>query len=221
MARHWRSWLAGGAAVALLAACGPAGPTAAVSTSTSTAAPAPTTAHTVAASPTSTRAPAPARPTPAPTPTLAPTAKPTVQTTAGTAAKAAVRVYFTQGGKLVAETRSVAPTNVLRESIAALLAGPDEAGHYSQAPAGTRLLGVNLAAGTATLNLSEQVEQLQGSPAIPLFLAQVVNTATQFPTVQRVRLQVNGHPLRSLGGEGFAVPDPLDQAAVQRLLDAA
>jgi germination protein M len=129
-----------------------------------------------------------------------------------------VAVYFTAGNSLVKETRQVPATSPARGSIDALLAGPSGSGHFSQVPPGTRLLGINLAAGTATVSFSEQIQNLQGSPAIPLFLAQVVNTLTQFPDVQKVVLEVNGQPLRSLGGEGVAVPEPLDRASVQRML---
>jgi spore germination protein GerM len=129
-----------------------------------------------------------------------------------------VAVYFTSGNSLVKESRQVPAASPARGSIDALLAGPSGSGHYSQVPPGTRLLSINLAAGTATVSFSEQVQNLQGSPAIPLFLAQVVDTLTQFPDVQKVVLEVNGQPLRSLGGEGVSVPEPLDRATVQQML---
>lgn len=137
---------------------------------------------------------------------------------ASTGAQITAAIYFTAGNHLVSESRQVPAAAPARGSIDALLAGPTLAGHFSQVPSGTRLRSVNLAAGTATVDLSNQVQNLQGSPAIPLFLGQIVDTLTQFPDVQRVVLEVNGRPLRSLGGEGAAVPEPLDHAAVQRML---
>ena len=136
--------------------------------------------------------------------------------TSGT--NAAVTLYFTKGGKLVPEARTVAAADPLRSSLEELMAGPTVAGDYSEVPKGTRLLGVSVTGSTANVNLSGQVQSLQGAPAIPLFLGQVVNTATQFQGVERVSLQVEGRPVRTLGGEGVAVPEPLDKAAVQRLL---
>jgi spore germination protein GerM len=129
-----------------------------------------------------------------------------------------VVAYFTIGSRLVAETRQVPPTDPLQASLAALLAGPQDAGHYTQVPPGTHLRSVHLAAGNATITLSRQATAIQGSPAIPLFLAQVVETATQFPTVRQVTLQVEGRLVTALGGEGLAVPEPLDRPAVHRLL---
>jgi len=134
------------------------------------------------------------------------------------AALVTVTAYFTAGSRLVTETRQVAPTQPLQASLAALLAGPQTSGHYTQAPLGTRLLGVQLAGTHATINLSREATAIEGSPAIPLFLAQLVDTATQFPTVRQVTLQVDGRPLTALGGEGVTVPEPLDRAAVQRML---
>ena len=139
-------------------------------------------------------------------------------TTASLTAQVTAAIFFTTGNHLVSESRQVPAAAPARGSIEALLAGPRVAGHFSQVPSGTRLRSVNLAAGTATVDLSNQVQNLQGSPAIPLFLGQIVDTLTQFPVVQRVVLEVDGKPLRSLGGEGAAVPEPLNHAAVQRML---
>lgn len=141
-----------------------------------------------------------------------------VATATSSSGQVSVDVYFTSGSRLVSEPHLVPAATPARGSLDALLTGPTVAGHFSQIPNGTRLLNVNLAAGTATVNFSEQIQNIQGSPAIPLFLGQVVNTLTQFPDVQRVMLETNGQPLRSLGGEGAAVPEPLDRAAVQRML---
>lgn len=134
------------------------------------------------------------------------------------AASVTVSAYFTAGNRLVTEARQVPSAELLQASLAALLAGPQATGHYTQVPVGTRLLGVQLAGTHATINLSSQAAALEGSPAIPLFLAQLVDTATQFPTVQQVTLQIDGRPVTALGGEGIAVPEPLDRPAVQRML---
>jgi germination protein M len=209
-----------GTALLMLNACGSAtleqSATAAVTTASHSAATPPSirpaTAVTTATPRSSAHVP--------PASTASSTASPAARATATKAASAEipVAVYFTVGNSLVKETRQVPAASPARGSIDALLAGPSSSGHFSQVPPGTRLLGINLAAGTATVSFSEQIQNLQGSPAIPLFLAQVVNTLTQFPDVQKVVLEVNGQPLRSLGGEGVAVPEPLDRASVQRML---
>jgi len=128
------------------------------------------------------------------------------------------RAYFIQDGRLVAEQLEVSGEHPARSSMEALLAGPRVAGHQTQVPAGTRLLGLSVTGGTATLDLSDHVRHVQGIPAIPLLLGQVVFTLTQFPNVQRVVVRVAGEEVRVLGGEGVTVPEPLDRATVQRLL---
>jgi spore germination protein GerM len=64
----------------------------------------------------------------------------------------------------------------------------------SSIPAGTRLLGVDLADETATVDLSAEFGAQAARSALSLRAAQVVYTATQFPTVRRVRLLVEGRP---------------------------
>jgi germination protein M len=218
-----------GTALLTLAACGPATVQQSTRTTDTTVASSPSATPTAVLPAASTSA-APVPPSgvaPATSAAPATTSSGSVSAARSTAAPAAssslagpmtVEVYFTSGKSLVSEARPVSAAAPARGSLEALLAGPSGAGHFSQVPAGTRLLSLNLAGGIATVSFSDQVQTLQGSPAIPLFLGQVVDTLTQFPDIQRVVLEVNGQPLRTLGGEGVAVPEPLDRAAVQRLL---
>lgn len=214
MSRHWLRPVAALSSLALtLTACGPAVLEQSASTTSATARQASTTgsAHLIVAVPAQTSGQATR--VVAAEGNTAPRAS-----SASMGAQVTAAIYFTAGSRLVSESRQVPAAAPARGSIEALLEGPKVAGHFSQVPTGTRLRSVNLAAGTATVDLSNQVQNLQGSPAIPLFLGQIVDTLTQFPDVKRVVLEVNGQPLRSLGGEGAAVPEPLDHAAVQRML---
>lgn len=213
-----------GAATVLLAACGPLPLTTNVSADVTTTAPTAvvtaTSSRTQPATVSTAAATAARTSTTTATQTAVHTAAQTSRrTTTGSATgQANVTIYFTQGSRLVTETRTVPAGTPARGSLDALLAGPQAAGHYSQVPNGTRLQSMNLKGGTATVDLSSQVQNLEGSPAIPLFLAQVVDTLTQFSDVQRVVLEVNGKTVRSLGGEGMPVPEPMDRATVQKLL---
>ncbi len=115
-----------------------------------------------------------------------------------------VRAYFMLGSLtdnpgLVPVLRTVPETKaVARAAMTALLAGPagDELegspAMYSAIPAGTQLLGISIADGVATVNLSGEylgaVAGFQGGTAN----AQVVYTLTQFPTVKLVRIEVDG-----------------------------
>ena len=93
----------------------------------------------------------------------------------------------------------------------ALLAGPQglaaQTGMTTQIPAGTRLLGVSIAGGTATVDLSGSFQSGGGSLSMQLRVAQVVYTLTQFPTVQRVEFKLDGTAVQAIGGEGLMVTD--------------
>ncbi len=132
-----------------------------------------------------------------------------------------VQVYFTRGTTLVAEPRQLSLNDAPRLSVLALLGGPKNTGDLSQLPSGTKLLGFSVTNNLATVDLSSEFATVQGMPAIPLSLGQLVYTLTQFPDVKQVSLLVNGHPLRSFGGEGETLKQPLDRAYVQALLTQA
>ena len=149
-----------------------------------------------------------------PRPTTAPTASTNGDTTI-------VRAYFVLGSftdnaglapvlREVPKTKAVA-TAAMRQ----LLAGPagDELSArpamYTAIPDGTTLLGISIADGVATVNLSKEYEAGGGSASMQARLAQVVYTLTQFPTVTGVRFQLDGVPVTALGGEGVVLDGPV------------
>lgn len=88
----------------------------------------------------------------------------------------------------------------------------DEAGLGTEIPPGTRLLGVSVAGGIATVDLSRAFESGGGSTSMLLRVAQIVFTLTQFPTVERVRFELDGAPVEAIGGEGIMVDPPVGRA---------
>lgn len=98
----------------------------------------------------------------------------------------------------------------------ALLAGPTEeeaaAGLTSAIPEGTRLLGVSLTNGIATVNLTKEFESGGGSLSMGARLAQVVYTVTQFPTVEGVLFALDGELVEVFGGEGLILDGPRDRS---------
>ncbi len=135
---------------------------------------------------------APGTPTPTPAPTPAPT---------GTTV---VRAYFvlgsfTDNGGLVPVLREVPETKaVAGAAMRALLDGPNademaiRPAMYTSIPDGTRLLGVSIKGGVATVNLSSEYANAEASFVAGSANAQVVYTLTQFSTVDLVRIQVEG-----------------------------
>ena len=94
-------------------------------------------------------------------------------------------------------------------TIKALLAGPTAAetngipSITTAIPAGTELLGLTIAGGVATVDLSSEFASGGGSLSMLSRVAQVVYTLTQFPTVDEVAFEIEGVPTTVLGGEGL------------------
>jgi lipoprotein-anchoring transpeptidase ErfK/SrfK len=139
------------------------------------------------------------------------------QAPAATAGKPSqVLVYFTRGEQLVPVSRTPAVTAPLKQALRALVAGPTAAektrGYLTSVPSGTTFRGVRLAGGIATVDLSKRFESGGGTLSMRARLAQLVYTATQFPTVKGVRIALNGHVVDYLSGDGIDVSQPLRRA---------
>jgi spore germination protein GerM len=142
-----------------------------------------------------------------------------------------VRVYFYLGGELgtaglapllreVPETRAVATA-----AMNALLAGPTpaESGEReitSAVPAGSRLLGLGVENGVATVDLSSEFESGGGSMSIFVRLGQVIYTLTQFPTVDTVVFEIEGQPVTVFSSEGIVLDGPVGRDAYADQLPA-
>jgi hypothetical protein len=141
------------------------------------------------------------------------------------AATTSLEVWFTRGEGLHPAMRDVPQTrSVGRAALEQLLGGPtaaerrDEVG--SQVPPGTRLLGLDIGDGIATVDLSGEYESGGGTLSMTMRLAQVVYTLTQFPTVDGVRFRLDGAPVNVFSGEGIVIEEPLRRADYDELLPA-
>ncbi len=182
--------------------------------------PLPSASPTTAPSTNPTGSGAPATPNPAATPSATPT---------GTTI---VRAYFMLGSftdnpglapvlRTVPETRAVA-----RAAMNALLAGPEGAeleaspAMYTAIPDGTRLLGLAISDGIATVDLSSEFESGGGSASAFTRLAQVVYTLTQFPSVEEVLFRIEDEPVTVFSSEGIVLVGPVDRADYRDSLPA-
>lgn len=134
--------------------------------------------------------------------------------------RSAIAVYLVRGERMAPVRRVVAGTAApARASLAALLAGPTTAerrrGYSTEVPSATRLLGVSLAHGVLAVDLSRRFETGGGSESMLLRVAQVVHTATQFPTVDRVAFRLDGKPVAAIGGEGVIVTPSVDRSSFE------
>lgn len=157
-----------------------------------------------------------------PTPPAPTTPAPTTTDADGpaTAEQRDVRVYLVRGEQVGVARRTVTATRgVLRAALTELLAGPTSEeegwGLTSAVPDGVEVLGVDLADGTATVDLTGSFDDGGGSLSMFLRLAQLVHTATQLPTVERVALRLDGEPVTTFSPEGIELPPTLTRADVE------
>ena len=124
----------------------------------------------------------------------------TTQTPAGST----VVPYFIEGDQVAAgEPVETPERGVAAAALRALLDGPNgrelAAGLTTAVPPDTRLLDLTIADGLARVDLSGRFREGEGVIPARERLAQVVYTLTQFPTVQSVRVRIDGHTVTPLG----------------------
>ena len=137
----------------------------------------------------------------------------------------ALQVWFTRDDGLVAVRRTQQPTPlVATAAIDSLLSGPTAGervmGYASAVPTGTKLLGIAIRDGVATVDLTSEFQAGAGSRSMQMRLAQVVYTLTQFPTVQKVRFHLDGRPVNVFSSEGIVLKTPVGRDAYSDLLPA-
>ena len=124
-----------------------------------------------------------------------------------------LEVWFSRDKGLVAVRRAHAPTQlVATAAMNALLEGPTaaerSAGLRAPCPPGTRLLGIAIHDGLATVDLTSEYQSGGGAPSMQTRLGQVVYTLTQFPTVEKVRFRLDGEPVNVFSSEGIVLKKP-------------
>ena len=127
------------------------------------------------------------------------------ETTAQSSSKVSVALYFTDAGGdcLKVEKREIPlVTGLARATVLELIAGPRQKGLVKTVPEGTKLLDINIQDSLCTVNLSKEFRDNHwgGSSGEMLTVYSIVNTLTQFPTVEKVELLVEGQKIDSLAG---------------------
>ena len=148
------------------------------------------------------------------------TTRPTTSTTAPTPATMDVRVYFMQGDKIGVAHRTITATRqTATAAMTELLAGPtasdSAAGLTTAIPSGTLLLGINVAGGTATVDLTGTFASGGGSLSMFGRLAQVTYTLTQFPSVTGVVFHLDGKAVTVFSGEGIVLDHPATRSGFE------
>ena len=139
--------------------------------------------------------------------------------------KLSLQVWLTRDDGLVSVERTHDPTPlVATTAIDSLLEGPTAServmGFASAVPTGTKLLGIAIHNGVATVDLTSEFQDGAGSRSMQMRLAQVVYTLTQFPTVQKVRFRLDGTPVNVFSSEGIVLKGPVGRKDYADLLPA-
>ncbi|MGI8775161.1 MAG: GerMN domain-containing protein [Actinomycetota bacterium] len=115
-------------------------------------------------------------------------------------------------------TRAIA-TSTLRAWIDGPTAEEEAVGALPSAPDGTELLGIDVDEGTAVVDLSSEFERTgAGTTYEGTILDQLAGTITQFETVDRALLKIDGESKPDYMGHGFIVDEqhPLVRPAEER-----
>jgi Immunoglobulin-like domain of bacterial spore germination/Sporulation and spore germination len=149
--------------------------------------------------------------------------RPTATPAQGPAREIGLQAWFSRNGKLFVTNRTVpATTGIGQAALDRMLTGPSAAeyaaGLRSRIPAGTTVRGVRISGGIATVDLSSSFESAASPAAMPLRIAQVVYTLTQFPTVTGVRFAIDGQGVTAVGG--VPVQSPQTRAMYRGYLPA-
>ena len=108
----------------------------------------------------------------------------------------------------------------LTETIKSLIIGPERSelnkGLLNLIPKGTQLISIVLSNGTALLNFNEEYRfNSLGIEGYKAQLMQTIYTATEFSSVKKVQILINGEKLDYLGAEGIYIGEPLDREYFQ------
>lgn len=108
----------------------------------------------------------------------------------------------------------------LTETLEALISGLTSSelnkGLLSLIPSGTELLGISVSNMTATINFNQALSFNNfGQEGLEAELKQIVYTATEFPTVDKVQILINGQKKQFLSTEGVFIGEPLTRSSAQ------
>jgi spore germination protein GerM len=112
-----------------------------------------------------------------------------------------VTVYYADGLKngdtfVPVQVRVPATVSTIKTAAEQVVQAPENLKLYSSVPVGTKVQSANFTAatGVATVDLSAEAANVQGTAAAQTMMASFVYTLTEVPNVKAVQLWINGHP---------------------------
>ncbi|RKX87722.1 MAG: hypothetical protein DRP58_02180 [Spirochaetes bacterium] len=107
-------------------------------------------------------------------------------------------------------------TETLKALISGLTSSELNKGLLSLIPTGTELLGIVVSNMTATIDFNDSLSFNNfGREGLEAELKQIVYTATEFSTVDKVQILINGTKKQFLSTEGVFIGEPLTRSSVQ------
>ncbi|MFC8246241.1 Gmad2 immunoglobulin-like domain-containing protein [Streptomyces chartreusis] len=141
--------------------------------------------------------------------------------TSGGGSQVRTSVYFLHGEKVSPAPRTVTAPTTAAGALRALLAGPSRYerrhGRTTAIPSGTTLRSIVVRDHVATIDLTGRYDDGGGSLSMQARLAQVVFTATRFPSIHKVQFELDGKPVTAFGGEGIVLNEPVGRADFEDL----
>ena len=161
-------------------------------------------------------------PATAPPPT---TTTPAPSTSLPTPVTMDVRVYFIHGDQIAVAHRTVTATQqIATAAMTELLAGPNAtdnaSGLATAIPTATRLLGINISGGVATVDLTGAFASGGGTASMTDRLAQVTFTLTQFANINSVVFHLDGKAVNVFSSEGIILDHPATRAGFESITPA-
>jgi spore germination protein GerM len=116
-----------------------------------------------------------------------------------------VTLYFSddQAEYLVPENRSIEETAaVARAALEELVKGPAERGHHATIPSETKILDVDINQHIAYVNFSHELidKHWGGSTGELMTISSIVDTLTEFKSIQKVQILVEGKVVETITG---------------------
>lgn len=141
----------------------------------------------------------------------APPVDPTPQTKTET-----IKIFYgdSENARLVEETREITYQDGEEKYTAAIneqLKLPTTAGLRRNIPEGTKLIGITKDNGYMIVNLSREFSGFGGSVQEIVAIASIVNTATQFEEVNRVKIIIEGEEYIGPSGEPLGYIEPFKE----------
>lgn len=127
-------------------------------------------------------------------------------------------VYLIRDHRLLPVTEPLPQVSSFPEAlISALLTATPPPDARTAIPPATRLIGVDVDSGVATVDLSGEFEQSAPGRGLALRVAQIVYTITENPEVLAVRFAIEGEPAAVLTGNERVVDRPVSRADYESL----